>query len=331
MPDMDNDTGGRLFAYLFLTAIFYGVFWVYNRYRRYKLGTAVLRAAAASMKQIIDVQPKGLRRATIATATQQLIDWGTSLRELTRQQAVNMLRQAQPAHMSGLASKLPGESDKQAILTDILRLAIKIAIEDDSISAQEVEQFKEIAWLLGLDFEDVPEMVRLAIMGVVVRQALLDTAFNHQNAEEVLAIGSQLSISKLSASNKSKILAYVFDIAIADGQITRKERLALESIIQSLGYRESLDSLLDAYLAAHRRATDDFDDDIEHCTTTREACAVLGVSASCTESELRTAYRSKMKQYHPDLMSDDQREAATRKAIQINEAYSFMKKQLRLS
>lgn len=50
---------------------------------------------------------------------------------------------------------------------------------------------------------------------------------------------------------------------------------------------------------------------------------VLGVSRHASEEEIKTAYRTLAKQYHPDTNPDD--EIAARKMHEINEAYALIR------
>ena len=51
---------------------------------------------------------------------------------------------------------------------------------------------------------------------------------------------------------------------------------------------------------------------------------VLGVSKSATDEEIKKAYRSLAKKYHPDLNKDNPEEAAA-KFKEVSEAYEVLK------
>lgn len=50
---------------------------------------------------------------------------------------------------------------------------------------------------------------------------------------------------------------------------------------------------------------------------------ILGIPPTATSKQIKSAYREKMKQYHPDICSDKD---AAAKCQRINEAYSILKK-----
>jgi DnaJ-domain-containing protein 1 len=62
--------------------------------------------------------------------------------------------------------------------------------------------------------------------------------------------------------------------------------------------------------------------------TVEEACAIIGVVVTASDQEIRSAYRRRVAEVHPDRFSNrpvsEQREAVAR-TQQLNEAYAFLK------
>ncbi len=68
----------------------------------------------------------------------------------------------------------------------------------------------------------------------------------------------------------------------------------------------------------------------EHSHAKPDPFTVLGVSRNATFEEIRRAYRTKMREYHPDKVASlgaELRELAERKAKQINEAFETLSRQ----
>ena len=60
----------------------------------------------------------------------------------------------------------------------------------------------------------------------------------------------------------------------------------------------------------------------------KNACAVLGVTEKAAVDEIKTAFKKKMREFHPDKVATQSKEkqaAAQKKAQEINEAYQFLK------
>lgn len=63
-----------------------------------------------------------------------------------------------------------------------------------------------------------------------------------------------------------------------------------------------------------------------------EAYELLGVTAACTEEELKVAYRQKVNYWHPDKfhaaqIPEEMKEMATREMARVNEAYERLKRE----
>ncbi|KAJ1392989.1 DnaJ domain-containing protein, partial [Ochromonadaceae sp. CCMP2298] len=48
---------------------------------------------------------------------------------------------------------------------------------------------------------------------------------------------------------------------------------------------------------------------------------ILDINSSCSQSEIKKAYRSQVKKYHPDINPDP---TSTDRIIKINEAYEIL-------
>ena len=113
--------------------------------------------------------------------------------------------------------------------------------------------------------------------------------------------------SMFSTEVRSQLMAYLCDIIKADGKIDRTEVDAAKDIARLLLLNSSI---VDSLLSLGGTELDD-------------AYRVLGVSADCSDAELRRAYRALVKKYHPDLvegMGNDVKETAKRGLQEINNA-----------
>ncbi len=59
-------------------------------------------------------------------------------------------------------------------------------------------------------------------------------------------------------------------------------------------------------------------------TTYKDYYKILGVERTATEQEIKSAYRKLARQYHPDLKTGSEKEAAEEKFKEINEAYEVL-------
>ena len=312
------------------------------RWRRQRLATILLKAAAAAMKTMADAAPRASRKDARHAAVRHLVSYSQviGIRLLTHKQARVMIRSARQYDLFIDSLKLPGRdadaADIRNLSFDICNLAVKVAIEDDRITAKELDALGEVA--AGLQLTRFHEDTLLAILGVVARQAVLDADFDAKAAEEMFDVAHELAMDEISEDLKHEVMAYAFEMAIADGLVTRAEKIALTTVIMCLGYQsEDLDLLLSSYIFA--RMDVDSDDEAISTEPDGETSAepdyeattpwgILEVSRSCTEDELKAAYRTKMRQWHPDLMSSDRHEEATRMAAEINRSYQWMRENL---
>lgn len=95
-----------------------------------------------------------------------------------------------------------------------------------------------------------------------------------------------------------------------------------EEVASIRGWQTKLEDELEQYLfgayhRAERKAAPTVD------TKTREALALLGLEAPASQEEIKQAYRSLVKKFHPDLHQGSKK--IEEKFKQITEAYQFLK------
>ena len=123
------------------------------------------------------------------------------------------------------------------------------------------------------------------------------------------------------------LLVFLIVIALADGDFDAKEETLLSDIARQIGFSDSqfrqiLDRTLNqTHFAPGHTSQSSLDD----------AYKALGVSESCSDQELKRAYRKLMSQYHPDKLTgqglpDDMLELGKLQAQEIQAAYELIKK-----
>ena len=126
-------------------------------------------------------------------------------------------------------------------------------------------------------------------------------------------VGRQIA-ANMNYSQRLQLFHYLAGIANADGEFSRPEKDVLESIASAIGLNAS-DAA--SVIAMYYRDTD-------------SAYAVLEISPSATDDEVKAAYRRMAMKNHPDkvaTLGSDVQKAAEEKFRKIQEAYETIKKQ----
>ena len=118
----------------------------------------------------------------------------------------------------------------------------------------------------------------------------------------------------LDYSSRLQLLHFLFGIARADGVVHESERAIINEIARGMGIsyedRQSLEAM--------------FTNNLE------SAYKVLEIESSCSNDDVKKAYRKQAQIHHPDRVSylgEDIQKAANLKFQKINEAYEQIKKE----
>ena len=129
----------------------------------------------------------------------------------------------------------------------------------------------------------------------------------------VYEVGGQIS-THMNYSQRLQLFHYLAQIAAADGDFSKSEKDVLESIAAAIRLNAP-DAA--SVIAMFYKNTD-------------SAYAVLGISPSATDDEVKSAYRRMAMKNHPDkvaTLGPDVQKAAEEKFRQVQEAYETIKKQ----
>lgn len=129
----------------------------------------------------------------------------------------------------------------------------------------------------------------------------------------IYEVGTQISVY-MNYSQRLQLFHYLAQIANADGDFSKSEKDVLETIAAAIRLNAP-DAA--SVIAMFYKNTD-------------SAYAVLGISPSATDDEVKTAYRRMAMKNHPDkvaTLGPDVQKAAEEKFRQIQEAYETIKKQ----
>ena len=129
----------------------------------------------------------------------------------------------------------------------------------------------------------------------------------------VYEVGAQIA-AYMNYSQRLQLFHYLAQIANADGDFSKSEKDVLESIAAAIRLNAP-DAA--SVIAMFYKNTD-------------SAYAVLGISPSATDDEVKSAYRRMAMKNHPDkvaTLGPDVQKAAEEKFRQIQQAYETIKKQ----
>ena len=128
-------------------------------------------------------------------------------------------------------------------------------------------------------------------------------------------------------------LEMLISTALADGVLDKSEQTVLAHIAEKLGFtRAHFEQLITMVQAQFQYAGQDGVDSTKSAADKlQEAYAVIGVTTSASDAEVKTAYRRLMNEHHPDKLvskglPEEMMKLATEKTQEIKSAYEHIKK-----
>ncbi|MBR6212211.1 MAG: TerB family tellurite resistance protein [Bacteroidales bacterium] len=162
------------------------------------------------------------------------------------------------------------------------------------------------------------EFIRRNFGDSVVDEAMrmLD-GFNRQQVN-IYSVGPQIA-DNMNYSQRLQLFHYLVQIATADGTFSKSEK----SVLEAIGAVIRLNNTdINSVIAMFYKETDE------------SAYAVLGISPSATDDEVKSAYRRMAMKNHPDkvaTLGPEVQKAAEEKFRQIQDAYETIKRQRGMS
>lgn len=195
-------------------------------------------------------------------------------------------------------------------------LVAKVAKADGRVDELEAE-------LIGNMFNDISNL----FPDPAQTKELLKEIFNiekqlpHNLDEKALSL---FALIKNDPHKRQQMMAFMVNLAYIDGTLSHSEEAMLRKISAFLHFESSyLDSMLEQFGSLHRHAVKE--------SSISEAYGLLGIDAEASNEDVKKAYRSLVKQYHPDIIKaqgadENYLKEATLKVQEINAAYEMIKK-----
>lgn len=198
-------------------------------------------------------------------------------------------------------SSYSGEGERNSFLFSFLALSAYIIKADGKIMHSEMESVRRfLRNNFGIAAEHQGNDILLKIFEQ--QKQMGDAQFR----EVIFSACTEIS-THMPYEQRLQLLAFLMQIAQADGYVHPAETESLKAVAQGLGIAHTdIDSILNL-------SKNDL----------QSAYTVLGITPSATNDEVKTAYRQMALKHHPDrvaTLGNDVRKAAERKFQEINDA-----------
>jgi len=206
-------------------------------------------------------------------------------------------------------------AERQHIYLESVFLAMgQLAKADGRVSEEDIQAARSRMHRLGLN----PEQVRVAI-DLFNRGKQPDFPIEPQMQKLAEACRGQPDLLR-------NFFAFLLEIPLSQGQVKPAERELLARLGASLGIGRVEMVQIEALLRAQRSFRQDAPRPPSAEAELAEAYKALGIEATATDSQVKTAYRRLMNQHHPDKLAsrglpDSMLEVAKERTREIRAAY----------
>lgn len=196
-----------------------------------------------------------------------------------------------------------------------IALVAKVAKADGRV--QELE-----AQLIGMMFDDISKVFDEKEK----TRAIMKEIFNEEKEKDGDTKEIAQELNKLLGKSKHKrrqFVAFLIQLAFVDNGIGEQEEKVLREITQELNITaEEYDAIVNKFENMMKNK--------QETMSPQKAYEILGVKESDDMSTVKKTYRKLIRQYHPDIISSQDKgesymEEATAKTQEINQAYQVIK------
>ncbi len=204
----------------------------------------------------------------------------------------------------------PAETRRIAFATAVIALGAKLAKADGRVTADEIRAFRRV---FQIEDDEVGDVAR------IYNQAKASTAGFEAYAQQIAMLFQR------DRYLLEQLLTGLFDVARADGELNRAEIDFLSRVATIFGFDQA------AFQEIHRR----FAASMRRMSGADDAYAVLGLSRTASDEEIRKTYRQLVREHHPDRLvakglPQEFVERANKTLANINVAYDRIAKERRL-
>jgi DnaJ like chaperone protein len=204
----------------------------------------------------------------------------------------------------------PTETRRIAFATAVIVLGAKLAKVDGVVTLDEVRAFKRV---FRIDDGEVGDVAR------IYNQAKTSARGFEPYARQISALFGH------DPFLLEELLVGLFEVACADGDLNPAEVDFLRRVAAIFGFNIGAFERIRARFSATARNMSDADD----------AYAVLGITRSASDDEIKQTYRKLVREHHPDRlvakgMPEELVDQANKRLASINAAYDRIEKERKL-